>query len=81
MNSVTTGLLVTIVLVFYWQIWHRRSTTAKKRYLVISFIGFLMAFGIRAVPLLPEPLVPLVIATTITGFVLVLVFGRKFQKS
>jgi len=75
------GLLTIIVPVVYWQVWHQRSPTAKKRYLVISFIGFLMGSVIFAASSLPEPLLPLVIAPSITGFVLAVVFMHKYHKS
>ena len=75
------GLLTIIVPVVYWQVWRQRSPTAKKRHLLISLIGFLMFFVLFAGYLLPVPLIPLVLVTSITGVVLAVVFMRKFRKS
>ena len=75
------GLGVIIAIVIYWGMWHRRALSAKKRYLLISLIGFLMCFVIFAASSLPEPLLPLVIAPTITGAVLAVVFMHKYYKS
>jgi len=75
------GLLTILLAVIYWQVWHRRSPTANKRYLLISLIGFLMFYVLFTGSLLPVPLIPLVLVTSITGAVLAVVFMRKFHKS
>ena len=75
------GLGVIIALVLYWRMWHRRTPSAKKGYLLISLIGFLMCFVIFADSSLPKPLLPLVIAPTITGAVLAVLFMHKYYKS
>jgi hypothetical protein len=56
-----------VVMGVYWPLWHQRIPSAKKGYLLISFIGFLMGFVIFAGSLLPVAVAPLVIVPSIRG--------------
>ena len=75
------GLLVTFIIVLYWRMWHQRALSAKKGYLLISLIGFLMGFGFNAVSSLPEPLAQLVWGTSAAGVILAVVFMYKYYES
>jgi hypothetical protein len=75
------GILVAYIMGIYWDMWRQRTPSAKKNYLLISFIGFLMCFAVFAFWSLPEPLATLALVTAIAGVILAPVFMHKYYKS